>query len=116
MDFTSKLYKRYLEKFDMKLLTKIPKDGLLPHDDGQIYINHAKFDINLKATYVCCISSLKTNSSGECTKIFSNEIDPLIPDVGAGFADESSSGESGEAFLGFGYKSSNGKSNLISLY
>ncbi len=62
MDFTSKLYKRYLEKFDMKLLTKIPKDGLLPHDDGQIYINHAKFDINLKATYVCCISSLKTNS------------------------------------------------------
>jgi hypothetical protein len=116
MDLTSKMYKRYLENFGMKLLTKIPKDGILPHDDGQIYINHAKFDISLKATYVYCVSSLKTNSSGECTKIFSNEIDPLTPEVGAGFADESSYGESGEALLGFGYKSSNGKSDLISLY
>jgi hypothetical protein len=70
----------------------------------------------LKATYVYCISSLKTNSSHESTKIFSNEIDPLTPEVGAGFADKSSYGESGEAFLGFGYKSSNGKSGLISLY
>jgi hypothetical protein len=34
MDLTSKLYKRYLEKFGMKLLTKILKNGLLPHDDG----------------------------------------------------------------------------------
>jgi hypothetical protein len=116
MDLTSKMYKRYLENFGMKLLTKIPKDGNLPHDDEQIYINHAKFDISLKATYVYCISSLKTNSSRECTKIFSNEIDPLTPEVGAGFADKSSYGESGEAFLGFGYKSSNGKSDLISLY
>jgi hypothetical protein len=116
MDLTSKLYKRYLEKFGIKILTKFLKDGFLPHDDGQIYINHAKIDINLKATYIYCISSLKTNFSGECTKILSNEIDPLTPDVGAGFADESSYGESGEAFLGFGYKSSNGKSDLISLY
>jgi hypothetical protein len=116
MDLTSKMYKRYLEMFGMKLLTKIPKDGNLPHDDERIYINHAKFDISLKATYVYCISSLKTNSSRESTKTFSNEIDPLTPDVGAGFADESSYGESGEAFLGFGYKSSNGKSDLISLY
>jgi hypothetical protein len=54
----------------MKLLTKFPKNGILPHDDGQIYINHAKFDINLKATYVYCISSLKANSHGEYTKIF----------------------------------------------
>ena len=38
---------------------------------------------------------MKTNSSRECTKIFSNEIDPLTPEVGAGFADESSYGESG---------------------
>jgi hypothetical protein len=52
MDLTSKMYKRYLENFGMKLLTKIPKDGNLPHDDEQIYINHAKFDISLKATYV----------------------------------------------------------------
>jgi hypothetical protein len=116
MDLTSKLYKRYLENFGMKLLTKIPKDGLLPHDDGQIYINHAKFDINLKATYVYCVSSPKTNFSGECTKIFTNEIDPLTPEVGAGFAHKLSYGESDEAFLGFGYKSSNGKSDLISLY
>jgi hypothetical protein len=33
----------------MKLLTKLQKKGILPHDDGQIYINHAKFDTNLKA-------------------------------------------------------------------
>jgi hypothetical protein len=33
MDLTSKMYKRYLDKFGMKLLTKIPKDGNLPHDD-----------------------------------------------------------------------------------
>jgi hypothetical protein len=118
MDLTSKMYKRYFENFGMKLLTKIPKDGILPHDDEQIYINinHAKFDLSLKATYVYCISSLKTNSSRECTKIFPNEIDPLTPEVGAGFADESSYGESGEAFLGSGYNSSNGKFDLISLY
>ncbi len=70
MDHTSKMYKRYLENFGMKLLTKIPEDGNLPHDDEQICINHAKFDINLKATFVYCISSLKTNSSRESTKIF----------------------------------------------
>ncbi len=116
MDLTSKMYKRYLENFGMKLLTKIPKDGNLQHDDEQIRINHAKFNISLKATFVYCISSLKTNSSRESTKIFSNEIDPLTPEVGAGFADDSSYGESGEAFLGFGYKSFNGKSNLICLY
>ncbi len=96
-------------------MTKFPKNWILPHDDGQIYINHAKHDINLKATYVYCVSSLKTYSFGEYTKIFSNEIDPITPDVGAGLADESSYGESVEAFLGFGYKSSNGKSDLIPL-
>ncbi len=116
MDLLSKMYKRYLETFGMKLITKIPNDGYLPYDDKQIYINHAKFGISYKATFVYCISSLKTNSSHECTKFFFNEIDPLTPEVGAGFPDESSYGESGEAFLGFGYKSSNGKSNLISLY
>ncbi len=116
VDLTSKMYKRYPENFGMKLLTKFPKDENLPHDDERIYINHAKFDISLKATYVYCISSLKTSSSGECTKIFSNEIDPLTPEVGAGFGDKSSYGESGEVFLGFGYKSSNGNPDLISLY
>jgi hypothetical protein len=102
MDLTSKRYKRYLENFCMKLLTKIPKDGNLTQDDEQICINHAKFDISLKATFVYCVSSLKTNSSCESTKFISNEIDPLTPEVGAGIADESSDAESGEAFLGFG--------------
>ncbi len=83
-------------------MTKFPKNGILPHDDGQIYINHAKFDINLKATYVYCISSLRANSFGEYTKFFSNEIDLITPDVGAGLADKLSYGESVEALLGFG--------------
>ncbi len=102
MDLTSKMYKRYLENFCMKLLTKILKDGNLPQDDEQICINHVKFDISLKATYVYCVSSLKTNSSRESTKFSSNEIDPLTPEVGAGIADKSSDAEPGEAFLGFG--------------
>jgi hypothetical protein len=34
MDLTSKMYKRCLDKFGMKLLTKFPKKGNLPHDDG----------------------------------------------------------------------------------
>ncbi len=33
MDLTSKMYKRYLENFGIKLLTKIPKDGHLSYDD-----------------------------------------------------------------------------------
>ncbi len=70
----------------------------------------------MKPTYVYCVSSLKANSLGEYTQIFSNEIDPITPDVGAGLADRSSYGESVEALLGFGDKSSNGKSNLISMY
>jgi hypothetical protein len=116
MDLTSKWYKRYLDKFGIKLLTNVLENVILPHDNGQIYINHAKYDINLSATYVYCVLSLKANSFGEYTKIFSNEIDLITPDVGAGLADESSYGESVEALLGFGYKSSNGKSDLISLY
>ncbi len=70
MDLTSKWYKRYLEKFGMKLLTKFPKYGILPHNDGQIYIIHAKFDTNLKATYVYFVSYSNANSFGEYTKIF----------------------------------------------
>ncbi len=58
----------------------------------------------------------KANSHGEYTKILSNDIDPITPDVGAWLADELYYRESGEALLGFGYKSSNGKSDLISLY
>jgi hypothetical protein len=84
MDLTSKMYKRYLENFGMKLLTKIPKDGNLPHDDEQIYINHAKFDIGLKATFVYCVSSLKTNSSRESTKIFPLRLTPSHLKLGQG--------------------------------
>jgi hypothetical protein len=57
MDLTSKWYIWYLEKLGMKLLTKLPKKGILPHDDWRIHINHAKFDTNLKATYVYCVLS-----------------------------------------------------------
>jgi hypothetical protein len=116
MDLTSKWYKWYLDKFGMKLLTKLPKNGILPHDDGQIYVNHANFDTNLKATYVYCISSLKANYFGEYTKIISNEIDPITPDVGAGLSDKLYYGKSVEDLLGFAYKSSNGKPDLISMY
>jgi hypothetical protein len=84
MDLTSKWYKRYLEKFDMNLLTKLTKNGILPHYNWQFYINHANFDTMLKATYVYCVSSLKANSFGGYTKIFFNEIDPIAPDVRAG--------------------------------
>jgi hypothetical protein len=59
---------------------------------------------------------LKANSFGEFLTIFSNEIDPITPDVGAGLAGNLSYGKSVEAWLGFGDKSSNGKSNLISMY
>jgi hypothetical protein len=49
-------------------------------------------------------------------RFFFNEVDPITPDVGAGLADELSYGESVEVWLGFGDKSSNGKSNMISMY
>jgi hypothetical protein len=115
-DLTTKWYKRYLKKFNMKLLTKLPNNGILPHDDGQIYINHAKFNTDLKATYVYCVSSLKVDSFHEYKKIFSNEFEPITPDVGVGLADELSYGESVEVGLGLGEKSSCGKFILISMY
>ncbi len=57
-DLTSKMYKRYLDKFDLKLLTKLPKKGFVPVLGGEISVNHAPIDINLRLTYVYCISSL----------------------------------------------------------
>jgi hypothetical protein len=51
-NLTTKLYKRFLDKFDMKLLTKKPKSGVLPVDGGEICINHETFDKELKRTYV----------------------------------------------------------------
>jgi hypothetical protein len=115
-DLTTKWYKRYLDKFGMKLLTKSPNNRILPHDDGKIFINHAKFDADLKATYVYCISSSKANFFCEYTKIFSNKIEPITPGVGVGLADKLSYGKSVEVGLRLGDKSSYGKFNLISMY
>ncbi len=72
-DLTSKMYKRYLDKFDQKLLTKLPKKGLVPVFDGEISVNHVPIDTNLQLTYVYCISSLTPNHE-ERSKYF-NEID-----------------------------------------
>ena len=67
------MYKRYLDKFDLKLLTKLPKKGLVPVHDGEISVNHVPIDINLRVTYVYCVSSLTPNH--EETSEYLNEID-----------------------------------------
>ena len=71
-DLTSKMYKRYLDKFDLKLLTKLPKKGFVPVLGGEISVNHVPIDINLRVTYVYCISSLTPNH--EETSEYFNEI------------------------------------------
>jgi hypothetical protein len=58
-DLTAKLYNRFFNKFDMKLLTKKPRNGVLPVDGGEICINHENFDTELKKTCVYCILSMK---------------------------------------------------------
>jgi hypothetical protein len=40
-DLAMKLYKWYLYRFGIKLLTKRPKNGICPTDGGKICINHA---------------------------------------------------------------------------
>ncbi len=72
-DLTSKMYKRYLDKIDLKSLTKLPKKGLVPILGGEISVNHVLIDINLRLTNVYCISSLTTNH--EETSQYFNEID-----------------------------------------
>ncbi len=67
------MYKRYLDKFDLKLLTKLPKKGFVPVLGGEINVNHVPIDINLRVTYVYCISSLTPNNK-ETSEYF-NEID-----------------------------------------
>ncbi len=67
------MYKKYLDKFDLKLLTKLPKKGFVPVHDGEIIVNHVPIDINLRVTYVYCISSLTPNH--EKTSEYFNEID-----------------------------------------
>jgi hypothetical protein len=71
-DLTSKMYKRYLDKFDRKLLAKLPKKGLVPVPGGEISVNHVPIDINLQLTYVYCVSSLTPNY--EETSEYFNEI------------------------------------------
>ncbi len=56
-DLTLKMYKRYFDKFDLKLLTKLPKKGFVPVLGGEISVNHVPIDINLWVTYVYCVSS-----------------------------------------------------------
>ncbi len=67
------MYKRYLDKFDRKLLTKLPTKGLVPVLGGEISLNHVPIDINLWLTHVYCISSLTPNH--EETSEYFNEID-----------------------------------------
>ncbi len=66
------MYKRYLDKLDLKLLTKLPKKGLVPILGGEISVNHVPIDINLRLTYVYCVSSLTSNN--EETSQYFNEI------------------------------------------
>jgi hypothetical protein len=85
-DLTTKLYKRFLDKFDTNLLTKKPKSGVLPVDAGEICINHETFDKELKRTYVYCVSSTKVTSlyPEETKTTFSDSFDSdaIVSDVG----------------------------------
>ncbi len=55
------MYKRYLDKFDLKLLTKLQKKGFVPVLGGEKSVNHVPIDTNLRVTYVYCVSSLTPN-------------------------------------------------------
>jgi hypothetical protein len=87
-DLATKLYKRYLHRFGIKLLTKMPKNETCPTDGGKICINHATFDANLKSTYEYCISSQETNSNHEDTMKDINKIECVTCEVGVEVADE----------------------------
>ena len=81
-DLATKLYKRYLHRFGIKLLTKMPKNGICPTDGGKICINHATFNANLKATHVYCILSQEADSNHEDTTIDINKIECVTCEVG----------------------------------
>ncbi len=66
-DLTTKLHKRYLHRFGIKLLTKMAKNGICPIDGGKICINHVTFNANLIATHVHCILSQEAHSNHEDT-------------------------------------------------
>ncbi len=101
-DLATKLYIRYLHRFGIKLLTKIPRNGICQTDGGKICINHAKFDADLKATHVECISSQEADSNHEDTTKDINKIEFVICEVGGEVADEVAD------------ENSQGKLNLIS--
>ena len=83
-----KLYKRYLQRFGIKLLTKMLKNGICPTDGGKICINHATFDADLKATHVYCLSSLEADSTHEDTTKDINEIECVTCEVRVEVADQ----------------------------
>ncbi len=84
----TKLYKGYLHRFGIKLLKKMPKNGICPTDGGKICINHATFDANFKATHVYCISSQEADSNHEDTTKDINEIECVTCEVGVEVADK----------------------------
>jgi hypothetical protein len=87
-DLAMKLYKRYLHRFGITLLTKMPKNGICPTDGGIICINHARFNADLKATHVYCISSQEADSNHEDTMKDINEIECVTCEVRVELADE----------------------------
>ncbi len=87
-DLATKLYKMYLHRFGIKLLTKMPKNGICPVEGGKFCINHATFDADLKATHVYCISSKEADSNHEDTTIDINEIECVTCEIGVEVADK----------------------------
>ncbi len=87
-DLETKLYKRFLRRCGIKLLTKMPKNGICLTDGGKIFINHATFNADLKATLVHCILSQDADSNHEDTRKDINEIECATCEVGVEVADE----------------------------
>jgi hypothetical protein len=101
-DLATKLYKRFLHRFGIKLSTKMPKNGICSTDGGKICINHATFDANLRATHVYCILSQEADSNHEDTTKDINKIECVTCEVGVEITDKVAD------------KYSQGKLNLIS--
>ncbi len=83
-DLATKLYKRYLHRFGIKLLTKMPKMEsvqLMVEKFASIML-HATFDANLKTTHVYCILSQEADSNHEDTTIDINKIECVTCEVG----------------------------------
>jgi hypothetical protein len=63
----------YISEKIFVLQRKLPKKGFVPVFGGEISVNHVPIDINLRVTYVYCVSSLTPNH--EETSNYFNEID-----------------------------------------